>query len=345
MKSKSKLIVFLKGCLSILSFIPFFLQGQGMYPPPQGMYPPQQGMYPPPQGMYSPTQGMYPPLGMYPPPQGMYTPPQGMYPPPQGMYPPTQGIYPPSMRSLPPFPANPAISEPVLPPEFPMPPNPFGPQPTGPMEVDNTFQPSEEDVETDRISEILDFWFGPLQDPAYFPENKLPIWFSSYPDIDRQIRNAFSEDLINIEKGDYDSWRDTPRGRLALIILLDQIPRRLYRNKPQSFTFDRMAKAIVLEGMQKGDDKELYPIERAFYYLPLEHSEELYLQNLSVSSFQQLLLDSPEPMKPFIGDFLQSAIKHQQQIARFGRFPHRNFILGRESTPEETVFLMQWSRG
>lgn len=197
-------------------------------------------------------------------------------------------------------------------------------------------------MERNPITEILDFWFGFLPGPNYFPQDKMPIWFASSPEIDRQIRDNFGQDVINAERGEYNNWRDTPHGRLALIILLDQFSRHIYRKQPQEFMFDRMARALVIEGIQKGDDKRLYPIERAFFYLPLEHAEDLQMQNLSVASYQQLLVASPEALKPQMEDFLQAAIMHQQQIARFGRFPYRNAILGRDSTPEETVFLMQW---
>ena len=126
--------------------------------------------------------------------------------------------------------------------------------------------------------------------------------------------------------------------------MLDQFPRHIYRNKPQAFIVDPMARGLVLEGMQKGDDKELYPIERAFFYLPLEHSEDLnrkicrsLLSTIGCTSLRRLL-------RPQMQDFLVLPLSHQQQIAHFGRFPHRNAILGRESTPEEIVFLTQWGR-
>lgn len=195
-----------------------------------------------------------------------------------------------------------------------------------------------------RALDILDFWFGLLPNPVYFPQDKLEIWFADTPEIDRQMRGYFSQDVLNAVRGDYNQWRETPRGRLALILLLDQFPRHIYRNQPQSFMFDRMARALVLEGMQKGDDQQLYPIERAFFYLPLEHSEDLNMQNLSVASYQQLVAQSPMAIKPQMNAFLQYAFIHQQQIALFGRFPARNAILGRESTPEEVVFLNQWGK-
>ncbi len=196
----------------------------------------------------------------------------------------------------------------------------------------------------DRIEDILNFWFGFLPGPDFFPEEKLQVWFASTPEIDRQIRNHFLSDMINASRGEYNSWRETPRGLLALILLLDQFPRHIYRNQPRAFALDRMAKALVLEGLQKGEDKPLFPIERAFFYLPLEHSEDFATQDLSVASYRQLVVQSPEAIRPQMQDFLQSAILHQQQIARFGRFPYRNAILERESTFEETLFLTQWGR-
>lgn len=236
------------------------------------------------------------------------------------------------------------IPPPGSPPVGPGSPYPVPFPPGAPVGENKPFPLQPEAVEEDRISDVLDFWFGFLPTPDFFPDDKMPIWFASTPEIDRQIRNFFSQDMLKAERGEYNWWRETPRGRLALILLLDQIPRHLYRNKPQSFVLDRMARAVVLEGLKKGDDKELYPIERAFFYLPLEHAEDIDLQNLSVQSYRQLLAESPEPLKLQMQDFLQSAISHQQQIARFGRFPYRNAVLGRESTPEETVYLMQWGR-
>lgn len=215
--------------------------------------------------------------------------------------------------------------------------------PSANNERSTSFLPKDQIV-PDRVTDILDFWFGLLPNPAYFPKDKMLLWFSGSPESDRQIRENFTQDVLNAMRGDYNSWRETPKGRLALILLLDQFPRHIYRNTPHSFMFDRMARALVLEGIQKGDDKNLYPIERAFFYLPLEHAEDPEMQGLSVASFRQLLVESPMPLKQQMQSFLQFAILHQQQIDRFGRFPHRNRVLGRESSPEEAVFLNQWDK-
>ena len=174
-----------------------------------------------------------------------------------------------------------------------------------------------------------------------FLKIKMSLWLADSPDLDSQIAKNFSQDVINAQRGDYNSWRETPRGRLALIILLDQFTRHIYHNKQQAFSSDPMARGLVIEGIQNGEDKQLYPIERAFFYLPLEHAEDPAIQNMSVAEYRRLLAEAPSDIKPEMQDFLNYALVHQQQIARFGRFPARNAILGRKSTPEEILFLQQ----
>lgn len=193
----------------------------------------------------------------------------------------------------------------------------------------------------DRAAEILDYWFGNATAPDYFNEEKTAIWLADDPETARELRDNFTQDVLNARNGSYNNWRITPRGRLALIILLDQIPRHIYRNQPQAFSSDPMAVGLVIEGMQKGVDTQLVPIERAFFYLPLEHAEDPELQAMSVAAYQRLLTEAPFNLKPVMRDFLDYAHAHQQQIMLFGRFPARNAILGRKSTPEEMLFLQQ----
>lgn len=193
----------------------------------------------------------------------------------------------------------------------------------------------------DRAQQILNYWFGDLPTDDYFPSEKMDVWFASRPDIDREIRENFTADVNAAARGDLNSWRETPLGRLALILLLDQFPRHIYRNRPQSFASDPMARGLVLEGLQKGDDRVLFPIERAFFYLPLEHSEDLDMQNLAVALYRQLYLTAPPGVKPQMQSFYEYALIHQRQIARFGRFPHRNAVLGRRPTPDEMTFLRE----
>lgn len=217
-------------------------------------------------------------------------------------------------------------------------------QPLNGPSVDVSSASSESSESIPDYSDILDFWFGSLPDPDYFPENKLSIWFSETPEVDRQIREEFSPMILDALNGRYNHWRDTPKGRLALIILLNQFPRHIYRGTSQEFMFDSMAKSIVLEGLQSGDDKTLYPIEKAFFYLPLEYLEDLDMQNLAASHYRKLLADSPGNLKPVMDAFLKYSLMHRDQIIRFGRFPHRNSVLGRKPTAEEIVFLKQWGK-
>ncbi len=193
----------------------------------------------------------------------------------------------------------------------------------------------------ERAQQILDFWFGSLADASTYPSEKVAAWSGINAETDREIREQFSLDVQQAASGEFNDWRKTPKGRLALIILLDQFPRHLFRNTPQSMALDAMARGLAMEGVQKGDDKKLYPLERAFFYLPFQHAEDAGFQALSVAYYTQLVEQSPDTIKPYMQQFLNFALLHQQAIARFGRFPHRNAILGRESTPEERVYLSQ----
>lgn len=287
-------------------------------PPPENPYLPDSAM--PPQAFIPPPSPYYP---SYPP---EYVP--GGYPPP---LPPGYPGYPP------PYPVAPPVQSTVPPPNQHAAHAPFL-SPVGGSDQAGAPQGYEKLSTDERMYRILDFWFGNLPGPDYFPEDKMPIWLANTPEIDRQIRILFNQDMLNAEKGIYNQWRNSPRGRLALILLLDQMPRAVYRNKPQAYVLDRMARTVALEGIQKGDDKELLPIERAFFYLPLQHSEDVELQDLSVALYRNLVYQTPEAIRPQMLDILQAAVMHQQQIYRFGRFPQRNAILNRESSPKKPFF-------
>lgn len=216
-------------------------------------------------------------------------------------------------------------------------------QPTTNVKENTTFNPVSELLNypliPERALEILDFWFGYLPNVDFFPKEKIPLWFNGDSSIDKQITNLFSEDVEKASRGELNSWRETARGRLALLLLLDQFPRHIYRNKPQAYALDPMARGLVQEGLSKQDDKKLYPIEKVFFYLPLEHAEDPQLQSLSVQLFQQLVSDSPDKIQPQMAEFYRYALQHQQQIQQFGRFPHRNQALGRKSSSDEIRFL------
>lgn len=185
------------------------------------------------------------------------------------------------------------------------------------------------------------FWFGSALDDAVVADEQSSLWWQKHPDTDRQIRQRFESCLHRAANGELDGWATTPGGRLALILLTDQFPRNMYRNAPESFAYDALALRWCREGLQVGADRALRPIERVFFYLPLEHSESLEDQERAVALFRQLVQDVGTERAGAFEGFLDYAIRHRNVIARFGRFPHRNAILGRVSTPEEAAFLKE----
>lgn len=189
------------------------------------------------------------------------------------------------------------------------------------------------------IQSILGFWFGDAADDTAAAAGQAGLWWGKSDEVDRQIGERFEAMLQQAAAGELDAWKQTPQGRLALILLLDQFPRNIYRGTPQAFAYDARARALTLEGLEAGDDQALRPIERVFFYLPLEHAEDLPLQQRCVALFEQLQSALPEAAAKVFGGFTDFAHKHLVIIERFGRFPHRNDILGRKSSEEEIAFL------
>lgn len=186
--------------------------------------------------------------------------------------------------------------------------------------------------------EILEYWFGPLKSADVYHDN-VKLWWEGGEDVDNEIRNRFGKQVTAATKGELDSWKNTPRGRLALIILVDQFTRNIYRGTPQAFAYDNIAQKLTLEGISKGDDKKLFPIERVFFYLPLEHAENLDLQKLSIQKFHDILSVAPKDQFKDFKSHEDYALEHYEIIKKFGRFPYRNEVLNRKSTPEEIEFL------
>lgn len=167
---------------------------------------------------------------------------------------------------------------------------------------------------------ILDFWFT---------ETKQEQWFIKDPEFDNLIKNKFFEVHIQATKGELYSWRLTPQGRLAEIIILDQFSRNIYRDDPRAFTFDSTALVLAQEAISQQQDKLLTQKQRWFLYLPFMHSESLAIHIEAVKLFTDLGLSQ----------VLDYEIQHKEIIDRFGRYPHRNNILNRESTLEELEYL------
>ena len=193
----------------------------------------------------------------------------------------------------------------------------------------------------DRIEKILEFWFGTFPNAWAGDESRVDMWFGNGAAYDAQIFSTFGTDYFRAIDGELDSWSDSPRGRLALIILLDQFSRHIHRGTADSFAQDEKAQQLCIDGISSGDDQKLHPVERSFFYMPLQHAEDIERQKLGLEAFEQLMQDVPETYrKPFEAS-LEWARKHHYVIERFGRFPELNDILGRESSAEEIAFIKE----
>ncbi|MCC5826685.1 DUF924 family protein [Alkalimonas sp.] len=177
-----------------------------------------------------------------------------------------------------------------------------------------------------QLNTVLTFWFEELN-----PEQ----WFVKDPELDQQIRDCFSGLHRMAAQCELYPWRQQARGRLAEIIVLDQFSRNIYRDSPEAFACDPLALGLAQEAIAIGADQELTPTEQSFLYLPFMHSESLAIHDVAMRLYDQDGLE----------ENLQFEIKHRDIIERFGRYPHRNAILGRTSTDEELVFLQQPGSG
>jgi uncharacterized protein (DUF924 family) len=187
--------------------------------------------------------------------------------------------------------------------------------------------------------EILEFWFGDSELDFDDLEERITLWFEAGPEVDAEIASRFETFLQEARAGGLDAWIATARGRLALVILQDQFPRNLHRGSEEAFTSDADALRHCLEGIELGIDAQLSVVERAFFYMPMQHTEDLPIQEKSVGHFEELAAKCSEAIRPQMQRFFASARSHRNIIAKFGRFPHRNRAMGRECTEAENDFL------
>ena len=192
------------------------------------------------------------------------------------------------------------------------------------------------------IDQVLDFWFGACGPDGALDPAKKKMWFGDGYKFDAEIRKRFGKLHRRAARGELDAdWAATPRGRIALIVVLDQFSRHIHRGTATAFAQDPAAQRLAVEGVEQGADRALIPAQRAFFYLPFEHAEDLKLQKLSARLFEGLASEvAPAWRKEYTG-FADYSGHHRDIIERFGRFPHRNTALGRVSTPEEIEFLKQ----
>jgi uncharacterized protein (DUF924 family) len=193
--------------------------------------------------------------------------------------------------------------------------------------------------------DVLNFWFGHRPYSLAQVQQHMRLWFGEpgapelTPQADELIRDRFGDLTRAAAAGTLSAWEASPRRRLALILLLDQFPRNIFRGTARAFAQDRQALSLTLTGLQFGADATLDPVERIFFYMPLMHSEDLDIEEEGVSAFRRLLAEAPPELHQVFKGSLDSAIEHRDIIARFGRFPYRNRSLGRETTAEERRWL------
>ena len=195
---------------------------------------------------------------------------------------------------------------------------------------------------------VRDFWFGKLPLSPEQLNRRMQLWFGGdsvsaeqRQHMDDAIRDRYEPLMQDAAAGRLDSWADGPRRRLSLILLLDQFPRNIYRGTARAFAYDEQALGLAISGMQSGADAALNAVERMFFYMPLQHSEVREVQDESVAAYRRLVMEAPNALKDMFAGTLEYAERHRELIERFGRFPHRNKVLGRASTKEEHTYLRE----
>lgn len=187
-------------------------------------------------------------------------------------------------------------------------------------------------------TELIADWFADTLDSPLAIPARQDFWFKADEERDSCLYDKYNRLVEECAAGHLYRWLDKPEGRLALVIALDQLPRNLFRGTPRAFAYDARTAAWCLAAVHTGQDQMLKPVQRAFLYMPLQHFEDLQAQEVGVQLFERLARQN-EDWPVFDREFLAYARIHRNIIARFGRFPHRNAVLGRENTPEEDDYL------
>lgn len=197
----------------------------------------------------------------------------------------------------------------------------------------------------ERARAVLDFWFGPPGDPER--ERHRDVWFRSTPEHDETLRRLFFADYEEAAAGALADWEATPDAAMALVLLVDQIPRNIFRGSPRTYDTDALARAIADRALARGFDRVVPTVWRKFFYMPFHHSEDLADQRRAVALWGTLPdeRDQRDVRDPERGANRRYGMPYLEVIARFGRFPHRNAVLGRSSTQEEIAFLKEVEAG
>ena len=192
--------------------------------------------------------------------------------------------------------------------------------------------------------DVLDFWFGDGLALGWPSDDRSGLWFGGGAALDRQIRERFGNLVAQALDGQLGEWESDVNDRLALVILLDQFTRNVHRGEARAFAGDGRSQRLVLQSLALDHDAGLPTIGRVFFYMPLMHAESLVLQDECVLKFETLVRQSPPALQQKLQGNLKAAHEHTDIVRRFGRFPHRNAVLGRPNTPEEDSFLMNGPR-
>lgn len=212
------------------------------------------------------------------------------------------------------------------------------------MEAARSLPPRSEEIALPE--DVLGYWIGPAADDAVVAEAKNALWYRKDFETDREIARLFLPTMAALSAGLADDWAQRgAKPRLAAVIALDQFSRNVFRGQPEAFENDDRALSLALLGIALGLERDLTEVERAFLYMPLEHSEDADMQTRAVAHFEVLHADARDAFKPLTESWLDYARRHKAVIDRFGRFPHRNAILGRENTAEEAEYLSQPGAG
>ena len=195
------------------------------------------------------------------------------------------------------------------------------------------------DLDQTRIDEILSFWFKERKLTAPKIDSRMDIWFGEDPVFDHEIEKAFGTDVDSASDGKLNHWAHKPHGRLALILLLDQFRRNIYRGTVDAFAKDKVALKLCVEGAMEKADQSLSPIERVFFYMPLQHSESIKVQVKAVKIYDRLAEAVSPTYAETFATIAQFAELHHDIVKLFGRFPHRNKLLNRQNTPQEDEYL------
>jgi len=189
--------------------------------------------------------------------------------------------------------------------------------------------------------DVLEFWLADAPESPEAARARSDFWFGNNPETDSQIWQLFEDVINDAASGVYADWAETAFGRLALIILLDQFPRNIYRGTSEVYRYDSIALSLAGQGVTVGQLAGLSVPEQAFFLMPYQHSEDISVQRAGVQLMKAMVDEAPEEWKPIASGYHEFAVRHHDIVAAYGRFPHRNSLLGRSSTDAEAEFLAE----